>query len=399
MKHYCKKANIYDRSQAIQAVLNCLKKSKTRKRNDTIKLFCSAGNISRKEAINSLNSRDDTYYQIVQKIADDLIRDLKNKAIEYKIVEMKQVSDGSRRKVRAVAMIPVRQLMLDHIACLALSDIFKRIAYNQYSGRLKRGTINAANKISKWLRNPKLKYVGQLDIKKCFQSIDRDLLLSWLRKYINNTPLLDLVRNLINTSPTPGLGIGSYLSQSLATLYLSRIYHFVTEELYYIRKSRHGHKRVSLVHKCLMYMDDILIFGTNFKHLKKASSKIIEKAKELHLFIKPTWQVFYIRDNCNVGKYLDVLGFKIAKNYKTIRKHIFIKARRLALRALRRLNKGQRISLTQARVLISYHGYFKYSNSKYCFNKYKLAEAVQQSKYIISFNDKNNYGNKIYGEA
>lgn len=62
------------------------------------------------------------------------------------------------------------------------------------------------------MRNKNIRYAGQCDISKCYPSIDRYKLMEFLRKYIKNEPLLELIEMLIMTFDT-GLSIGSYLSQ------------------------------------------------------------------------------------------------------------------------------------------------------------------------------------------
>ena len=91
-----------------------------------------------------------------------------------------------------------------------------------------------------------------------------------------------------------GLSIGSYLSQHLCNLYLSQLYHEISENMFRIRKHKHGgHQRINLVKHVLFYMDDIIILGTNAKDIHKAMQLIIKYAKnKLGLMIKDDWFVF-----------------------------------------------------------------------------------------------------------
>ena len=116
--------------------------------------------------------------------------------------------------------------------------------------------------------------------------------MEFLRKYIKNEPLLNLIALLIGTFET-GLSIGSYLSQYLCNVFLSQTYHEIAERMYRIRKKRNGiMERIKLVLHQLFYMDDILILGTNAKDIHKAMKLITQKAEELGLKIKDNWIVF-----------------------------------------------------------------------------------------------------------
>lgn len=331
-----------------------------------------------------LQYRGAEYQRVARMVAEYLLEAYRDGRIPFETVQMKTVADGSSGKLRQVAMIPVWQLMLDHIACAALSDIFRRIGHNQYSGMPGRGAVAATQKLAGWLRNPALKYVAQLDVRKCYQSIDRGRLMEWLRKRVKNDDLLALVKALINTSPTPGLGIGSFLSQSLATLYLSEIYHEIAERMVKVRRSRRrGEVRVRLVQRCMFYMDDILLAGCNKKHMHCAVRMVIDKAAQMGLAIKASWRVINVRTQL-----LDTMGFRIGRGCVTVRRRVFLRARRIVLRAQERIRDGRRVALTQARKLISYAGYFKYSNSGRFTRKYHLAAVLDAARFTISQHDK-----------
>lgn len=389
MKRYCKRADIYNLDTATAAVLKCLAKARTRRRCDTIKLFSRVGGLSYEDARLLLRWRGAEYERIARLVAEKLLGEYRSGRLKLRVVRLKYVPDGSSGKVRAVAMIPVWQLMLDHIACAALSDVLRRIGSNQYSGMPGRGAVAAVQKISRWLRDSSIKYAAQLDVAKCYQSIDRGRLMEWLSRRVKNAPLLRLVADLIATSPTPGLGIGSYLSQSLAMLYLSEIYHDVTENAARVRHCRNGErKRVRLVRRVIFYMDDIFLFGTSAKDMHRACRRIVNIAAGLGLTIKPTWRVLRIKEADGSGQILDAMGFKISRQVVTVRRRVFLRARRAAIRAWQRLRHAERLSLMQARHIISYGGYFTHSNSGHFSRKYHFPAVVKAAKLTISKHDK-----------
>lgn len=169
-----------------------------------------------------------------------------------------------------------------------------------------------------------------------------------------------------------GLCIGSYLCQYLANYFLSYAYHYVTEMLYVERRG----KRQNLIHHALFYMDDIILFGSNKKHVRKAVM-LFEKYlnEELGLSLKPTYQLFPLD-----SRPIDMMGYKIY-TYKTIvRKRIFDNANKVNMR-----NKGKNeITLEDSYKIISYYGYFKHTYSKKYIKKVKLDKSLKIAKEVIS---------------
>lgn len=82
-------------------------------------------------------------------------------------------------------------------------------------------------------------YVAKADVHHCFESIDRAKLLAWMRVRVKNPKLMWLVETLLMTFEK-GLSIGSYLSQHLCNLYMSIIYHYMSEEVYAERRHKDG---------------------------------------------------------------------------------------------------------------------------------------------------------------
>lgn len=74
-----------------------------------------------------------------------------------------------------------------------------------------------------------------------------------------------LIRTLLSTIDH-GIPIGSFLSQTIANIYLSDIYHMVME------------KTSGVVQHALFYMDDMLLLGQNKKKLKNVVTMVIDRA-------------------------------------------------------------------------------------------------------------------------
>ena len=275
--------------------------------------------------------------------------------------------DGSSGKVRRIGIQNIKQQLYDYVAVEALNPVLKRIGEFQYASIKGRGTTKGKEIISRWIRNRDVRYFVKLDVRKCFESIDHNLLMEFLEKHIKNEKLIWLIKMLISNFER-GLSIGSYLSQYLCNLYMSILYHYIMEELY---KTRRG-KRVNLVRHCLIYMDDILMIGSQRRDMEKAVKQVIKKAEYMGLVIKPNYQVKPIDGNC-----IDMMGYKIYRTHTEIRGRIFLRVRR----SFRRARK--RIALRTAKKCISYYGYLKHTNSKRIIRRWKVRKIIRKCKEVI----------------
>lgn len=197
---------------------------------------------------------------------------------------------------------------------------------------LGRGTTRGVVHIRKWLRNKNIRVAGKSDIRKNYESVDRQVLMGFLRKHIKNDLLLWLIETLINTFER-GLSIGSKLSQNLNNLYLGMLYHELSENTYRFRRHKDGTvERVNLVDHVFFYADDILLLGTNVRDMHNAMKKVVSFSSDiLHLDIKPSWMVFKtkITDKRNdKGQLIDMLGFRIYRWHTILRRSLFLRLRR-----------------------------------------------------------------------
>lgn len=214
----------------------------------------------------------------------------------------------------------------------------------------------------------------KLDVRKCFESISQDKLMEFLRRHVKNDRLLHLVEILIG-SFEHGLSIGSYLSQYLCNLYMSILYHEIKENMYRIRKGRREIKRVNLVRRSLVYMDDVLLIGSRKRDLEKAAKLAVEKAVQMGLEIKPNFQVRKI--TC-----IDMLGFKIFRTHTEIRGRTFLRVRRAFRKAAKHMTRAI------AKKCLSYFGYLKHTNSKRLQRKLKAIEILQKCKEVTRYESK-----------
>lgn len=366
MKRLCKDVDITDRGLISRAVYACLRKKY--KRNDTIK-FLSRFTVLTGNQIRYILHRGGkvALRWIVERVIDSIREEIIAWNISFPAIWYRIKVDGSSGKLRRIGIQNIKQQLYDYIAVEALGPFWRRFGEYQYASIKGRGTTKGKNVIQRWMRNPNMRYFVKLDVRKCFESIDHDKLMNFLRRHIKNDLLLRLVELLID-SFEQGLSIGSYLSQYLCNAYMSIIYHQIKEHMYKIRRGT----RANLVRRCLIYMDDILMVGSRKRDLERAIKLVSTTAKDMGLTIKPNYQVYTVDGYC-----VDMLGYRVYRTHTEIRKAIFIRIRR----AYKKFRKNP--TTKAARKCISYYGYLKHSNSRRIEKRWKVKSTIKNCKGAI----------------
>ena len=223
-----------------------------------------------------------------------------------------KIKDGTRKKERIIYKPQFYPDQIVHWALMQqIEPILKRGMYDLCCASIRgRGLHTATKYVKRIIVNDRknTKYCLQLDIKKFYPSIDRDILKSKFKRIIKDPDTLHLL-GLIVDSSEEGVPIGNYTSQWFANFFLQDLDHFIKEQLkvkYYVR-----------------YMDDMLLFSRNKKELHKARLQIVEFLKKENLRLKENWQLFKVD-----SRPLDFLGYRLYRGYTTIRKSNFLRIKR-----------------------------------------------------------------------
>ena len=175
-----------------------------------------------------------------------------------------QAFNISDPKPRNIHKASVRDRLVHHAIYRKLYLFFdKTFIADSFSCRIGKGTHKALNrfrsaafKISK--NNTRTCWILKCDIKKFFASIDHDILMNILRKYIPDKDVLRLLGKVINSFPglgqKTGLPLGNLTSQLFANVYMDEFDQFLKHKLkikYYIR-----------------YADDFIILSKDKKYLE-----------------------------------------------------------------------------------------------------------------------------------
>lgn len=382
MKRLCRDMSIHDADLVCRAVRKCMSKPSTRRRHDTVKYFAQVLGVSRDDASARLE-RDDEERELAYRIvAERLAGEIAKGDFACPAPKVKDRKDPSSGKVRNISVLHIRQLLLDHVAVEALRPLFRRVGEFQCAGIPGRGTCHGLHALKRWVRERGMRYFVQMDIVKFYPSVDKARLMAWLRGRVKNPELLWLVHNLLYTCDN-GVHIGSYLSQTLCTMYTSDIYHLVKERLHAEITRRGIVSKRQMASHILTYMDDVILMGRNKRLLEKAAAAVERHvSSEMGLVMKP-WRV----KDLNEGMGIDALGYRVHRKHVTMRRQIAKRARRTAMRVAA-ARKAGRLPLSLAKRLVAYNGWVKRTDSRRFSRNTGWQSAFAASTWKVSFSTK-----------
>lgn len=216
-------------------------------------------------------------------------------------------------KTRKISKSDFRDRVIHHALCNIIEPIFdKRFIEDSYANRINKGTLKAIERFDyfkrKVSRNDTIScYVLKCDIKKYFENINHDVLLSIIKKKIKDNCVLWLIKIIITNhvvgfeQTRKGMPLGNLTSQFFANIYLNELDYFVKYELkirYYIR-----------------YVDDFVILCNDGNMLQDYKNKINE-------FLIKNLKVELHSDKSkiiNLTKGINFLGFRVFYYNKLLR--------------------------------------------------------------------------------
>ncbi len=176
-------------------------------------------------------------------------------------------------KTRTIHASIFRDRIVHHAIVNILNPIYEKIfIYDSFASRKNKGTHNAINRFESFIKkvssngrliknsfnnNSIQGYVLKADFRHYFDSVNHKVLISILRKKIDDENLISLIKIVLeNFESSKGIGmpLGNYTSQFFANVYLNELDYYVKHTLkakYYIR-----------------YVDDFVILHKNKKRLK-----------------------------------------------------------------------------------------------------------------------------------
>lgn len=271
----------------------------------------------------------------------------------------REINDGIALKKRIIVCPQfIREQVVHHSVMRICAPLFLRKFYRYSCGSIPgRGREFASKHISKMLLDRKnTKYFVKLDVKKFFDSVSPLYAFREIRRTIRDKRTLLLFAKILRANKVRmpdssirrgGVPIGFYTSPWIANVLLNPLDHYLKEQC-----------GVAVV---VRYVDDILLMDSNKRRLKKAVAavKTFLAARKLRLKREPA---IHRTDKCKIT----FIGFVFTRGKTVMNAAAFLRACRTA----RHIGKKRKLTIYDARRVLSYCGMFKHTNTRKAFAKY-----------------------------
>lgn len=225
----------------------------------------------------------------------------------YKVGKYKIFDLWSGEKWRTVYKLSMKDRIVQHAIMNIIEPIFREsFIPNTFQSIKGRGIHLCLKRVKDAIKDTKrTKYYVKLDIKKCYPSLDKEILKTKLHKKFPDKKLYNLLCVIID-SCEKGVPIGNYTSQYFNNFYFNDFDHWI--------------KEVKRVKYYFRYCDDLVIFGETVEELKNLVNDIFVEINKLNVELKPNIQ---IRE---LDKFpLNFVGYIINRDVIKVRKKIKLK--------------------------------------------------------------------------
>lgn len=321
-------------------------------------------------------------------------------ALDLDPVQFRFEKDGMNGKVRKIAYCCVFHQIFNHLATLALMPLFRaKILPTQYASIPHKGQTGLKNYVIKALRRKKfnIRYAKKTDVVHAYESTMYSVVIDIIEKEIPSAKLLLLLlKALAKMSPEGCLIIGGYLDAWLFNFLMSYALRYALSQ----SKTKRG-KKTRLIKVVVSFMDDFGFTGSRAQDIENTIKLVndyllqnfglrLKRGKETAFlsFAEEKQRRKQTHPSARGCPIFDIGGYQMHRSYITIRKAIFLRARRAFLRAMVQLRKFGRLCLQIAQRINAYFGYFKNSNSKKARQKYCIDKLHEIAKQTISYYQK-----------
>ena len=391
MKRSCKHVDIKDTKTVLPWVADCVYRHW--KRNDFRRLILSTGVVTAADYVAAKQINDKRLIApaipVIAQMACEIIR---RRDFDLPPIRIRKKCDHTTGKERDIGCESPMQQVLDYIAVHSCTEIWRRrMSRFQMSSIPNRGQVLGIKMLRKFVRKDrnalsyakkhgwrycrKCRYRVKLDIRKCFPSSKAEV---FMRLFVRDCASKDIVwlwATLLfshRVGGYRGFMIGSLASQWAAQYLISFIYTFSMALRY------RGRKAVTTE---MMFMDDMGLFSSSRAALKYAVKAISAYSREvLGYDIKLNWHIEDMEKSS-----LDMMGFVIHISGKvTMRERNFIHSRRIMIR----VEISGFMTHKQAVRLLSYKGFYKYSDSRTAEENLNYTNKFMLAAKVVSNHDR-----------
>ena len=274
--------------------------------------------------------------------------------------------DASARKTRTISE-PKQwpDQYVHHALIQVLQPVMMRGMDMYCCGSIKgRGAHYCKRAIEGWFRKDRkgTRYELCADIYHFYDSLDPSVVMDRMNRLIKDDTILDLIQRVIKD----GVKIGAFPSQWFANTVLQPL-----DVL--IRQS-------GLCRHYTRYMDNLTIFGSNKRNLRKLKNLIDEWLQDHGLRLKGDWQIFETGSDKNPkGRLPDAVGYRYGRDYTLPRKHNLLRVKRAIGKYRKRLKEKKKISVSMAASILSRLGQLTHCNNVRIFKKLFRGERLMRN--------------------
>ena len=293
------------------------------------------------------------FTQNLENELNQLLLELKEKRYQAQPVKRVEIDkdDGSKR---LLGIPTVRDRIVQQCLSNIMTPIFDPHFHpSSYGYRVGRSCHQAISKATLFIRKYNKRHVVDMDLSKCFDTLDHELILKFVRKRIADGSILNLIKQFLESGVMIGSAVesselgspqGGVISPLLSNIYLDEF----------------DQEMMRRQHRIVRYADDILIFCTSKSGAVNAL-KVASQLLEVTLKLKVNERKTHIAHSDTGIKFLGVV---IYTNYTGIQDKK-LKVLKEKVKQLTKRNGGRNLVqvLKQLNsVLRGFVSYFKIAN-------------------------------------